>query len=238
MKWEIQILTMPSRKEFLERLLLNLRSQVAPYDGQVTIAVRMHDPSISLGANRQKMREESTAEYISAFDDDDWPADNLVARVFPLLDGVDYVGWRVQASEDGRDLPGPTYHSLLCGGWFDKTYSDGTKSWHRDISHLNPIRRELALAVPMYGGFAEDSRWANDLRALGIVKTEHYIEETMYFYLSRTAKTDGVPIGPLSAGKCPSCESFSTVIVMGKRACNKCGATFEIEARSPHIDNA
>jgi hypothetical protein len=235
MKWDILCLTMPTRRDFLARLRKNIEPQLV---SGVTFTVMQHFSEHTLGHNRQLMREESDAEYVSFVDDDDLVADNYVARILPLLDGVDYIGFRVQTSENGISLPGPTYHSLLCGGWFDKTYADGTKSWHRDISHLNPIRRELALAVPMYGGFAEDSRWANDLRALGIVKTEHYIEETMYFYLSRTDKTDGVPIGPLSAGKCPSCESFSTVIVMGKRACNKCGATFEIEARSTDSHNA
>jgi hypothetical protein len=130
----------------------------------------------------------------------------------------------VQAYENGVPLPGPTYHSLLCGGWFDKTYADGTKAWMRDISHINPIRRELALAVPMYGGFAEDSRWSGDLRRLGIVKTEHYIEEVMYHYLSRPDKTDGVAPGPTSssAGECPACHSVMTVIVNRKRFCNAC----------------
>lgn len=226
MKWEIQILTMPTRKEFLARLLDNFETQIAIAVcwEQVKIAVRMHDPAMSLGANRQKMREDSIADYISAFDDDDWPADNFISRILPLLDGqVDYIGFRVQASQDGIPLPGPTYHSLLCGGWFDKTYADGSKSWHRDISHLNPIKRELALAVPMYGGFAEDSRWAGELRALGIVKTEHYIEEVMYHYLSRPNKTDGVSPGPVTAGECPNCHSHSTVLVKGKMFCNACG---------------
>ena len=235
MRWCIQTLTQLSRAEFLKKLRANLEPQLV---SGVCHMIRMFDPTLSLGTNRQKMREESDADYLSQVDDDDRVADTYVSRILPLLDGVDQIGFRVQASENGIDLRGPTYHSLLCGGWFEKTYADGTKAWFRDLSPLNPIRRELALAVPMYGGFGEDSRWAGDLRALGIVKTEHYIEDTLYFYLSRTDKTDGVPMGPLSAGKCPSCESSSTVIVMGKRACNKCGATFEIEARSPHIDNA
>lgn len=220
MKLDILCLSMTSRAEFLERLRNNIEPQLV---SGVRFTVKLHDSGLSLGANRQKMREESDAEYVCFVDDDDRVADDYVARILPLLDGVDYIGFRVQAYEDGKPLPGPTYHSLLCGGWFDKTYGYGTKSWHRDISHLNPIRRELALAVPMYGGFAEDSRWAGDLRALGIVKTEHYIEDVMYHYLSRTDKTDGVQPGPVSAGACPACHSTSTVLVKGKMYCNACG---------------
>ena len=229
-KWDILILTMPTRTEFLSRLKNELGGQIAARNyanpDDVRLVIKMHDPGISLGANRQKMREESDARYISAFDDDDWPAPNFIDRICLLLDGVDYVGFRVQAYEDDVPLPGPTYHSLLCGGWFDKTYADGTKSWHRDISHINPIKRELALAVPMYGGFAEDSRWAGELRSLGIVKTEHYIEDVMYHYLSRPGKKDGVQPGPVTAGKCLFCESTSTVIFGGKIFCNACGNSF------------
>jgi hypothetical protein len=220
MKLEILCLTMPSRVDFLERLRQNIEPQLTP---DVRFTVKLHDPELSLGANRQRMREASDAEYISQVDDDDLVAPDYVSRILPLLDGVDQIGFRLQCSEDGVDLPGPTYHSLLCGGWFDKTYADGTKAWFRDHSPLNPIKRKLALAVPMYGGFAEDSRWAGELRALGIVKTEHYIEETMYFYLSRPGKKDGVQPGPVTAGKCPSCGSASTVRVFGQIACNACG---------------
>lgn len=229
MKLDILCLTMPTRRKFLARLMERLEPQLYgswSASKKVKITTMMHNPAVSLGENRQRMRESSKADYVCFVDDDDMVAENYVDRILPLLDGVDYVGFRLQAYEDGVPLPGPTYHSLLCGGWFDKTYADGTKSWHRDISHLNPIKRELALAVPMYGGFAEDSRWSGELRRLGIVKTEHYIEEVMYHYLSRTDKKDGVHPGPLSssAGKCPRCESTSTVIVGQSKHCNGCGA--------------
>jgi hypothetical protein len=225
MRWEILCLTMPTRTEFLYSLKAILEPQIHAHKGEVQFVVKLSDPEISLGANRQKMREESSAEYINFFDDDDCPALDYVDRILPLLDGVDYIGFRVQAYEDGKALPGPTYHSLLCGGWFDKTYADGSKSWHRDISHINPIRRELALKVPIYGGFGEDSRWSGDLRKLGIVKTEHFIEQTMYFYLSRTDKIDGVKLGPLTAGNCFHCNNPATVLVgNGIRYCNSCGA--------------
>lgn len=219
-KLDILCLTMPSRTEYLARLRANIEPQLT---SDVRFTVKLHDPSISLGANRQKMKEESDAEYLAQCDDDDLLSERYVEKILPLLDGVDQIGFRLQCSEDGVDLPGPTYHSLLCGGWFDKTYADGTKAWFRDHSPLNPLRRELSLAVPMYGGFGEDSRWAGELRALGIVKTEHYIEEVMYHYLSRPNKTDGVRPGPATAGQCPACGSSSTVLVRGKMFCNACG---------------
>lgn len=222
MKWCIQTLTQPSRSSFLAGLCASLNPQLVP---GVCHMIRTFDPTLSLGENRQRMREESDAEYVSVCDDDDKISDHYVQRILPLLDGVDYIGFRVQAYEDGVPLPGPTYHSLMCGSWFDKTYADGSKSWHRNISHLNPIRRELALKVPMYGGFAEDSRWAGEMSRLGIVKTEHFVDEVMYFYLSRTDKKDGVQPNPHagSAGECKFCHSMSTVLVSQGKFCNACG---------------
>jgi hypothetical protein len=221
MKWSILTLTMPTRVEFLARLKNNLEPQLV--DG-VEWKIKMCDFNYSLGENREMMRRSAGGMYSNFVDDDDKISDRYVDRILPLLGDTDYIGFRLQAFENNVALPGPTYHSLLCGGWFDKTYADGTKSWHRDLSHLNPIRTELALSAPMYGGFGEDSRWAGDLRKLGIVKTEHFLEEIMYAYLSRTDKLDGVQVGPISAGKCVSCQSSSTVLVAPKmRFCNACG---------------
>jgi hypothetical protein len=219
MKWDILCLTMPSRTEFLARLRQNIEPQLRT---GVRFVVKVHDPELSLGSNRQRMREESDAHYVSFVDDDDLVAGDYVSQILPRLTR-DYVGFSLQAYEDGVPLPGPTYHSLMCGGWFDKTFADGTKAWFRDISHLNPIKRKLALAVPMYGGFAEDSRWAGELRALGIVKTENFINEVMYHYYSRPGKKDGVSPGPVTAGTCPHCQSFSTVMIgKAKIFCNRC----------------
>jgi len=52
------------------------------------------------------------------------------------------------------------------------------------------MRRELALQVPMSGWPGEDNRWADAIRELRIVKTEHYINQTLYYYLTRTHKPE------------------------------------------------
>ncbi len=98
---------------------------------------------------------------------------------------MDYVGFQLQAYVDGRPLP-PTHHSLEYSGW-----EDSPVAFYRDLSHLNPIKRELALAVPMRGGYGEDRRWADSLRELRIVHTQHYVSSVMYYYYFRTDKKDG-----------------------------------------------
>jgi hypothetical protein len=221
MRWEILCLTMLARYQLRNRLIDNLIPQICKHP-EVKLTITLSVPEQSLGANREAMRQASTADYINFVDDDDLVAPDYVARILPLLDGVDYIGFRLQCYVDGTPLPKPTYHSLLCGSWFETPYG-----YHRDISHLNPMRRELALAKPMWGGFAEDSRWANDLRTIGTVRTEHFIEDTMYHYYYRSDKTDGVnPAAPLTLGPCPQCSSTSTVKTAEGSHCNTCALTW------------
>ena len=226
MKWSILILTLPGRERFLARLQAVLRPQVEGHD-DVEVLVRVSDPQLDLGTNRQRMIESSSAEYISQIDDDDLVAQNYVPKILPLLDR-DYVGFQLQMFIDGQKQK-PTYHSLRYKEW--NADADG---FYRDISHVNPIRRELALAVPMAGGFGEDERWSNGMRQLGIVKTEHYVDEPMYFYYFRSNKTDSVPVTPAPhsghlgvaqrSPKCPECGSTATCLAGGMRHCNQCTA--------------
>jgi hypothetical protein len=230
MLWSILILTQPSRKQFLTRLLTVLKPQV---DGlpNVEINVRMFDSHLDLGSNRQAMIDAAAGTYCCFIDDDDLVSGSYVSKILRLLDGVDYVGFQLQCFVDGQKLL-PTYHSLRFHAW-----NGDQDGWYRDISHVNPIRRELALQVPLSGGFGEDHRWADAMRALDIVKTEHYIDEIMYFYYFRSNKSidlDGAVISarndPNFVGQplisCPKCGSTACGIAGGMRRCNQCGASW------------
>lgn len=188
MKWSILILTQPSRTEFLKRLLAMLEPQTAPFPDQIGIAIRVCDRELSLGENRQKMLEGAAGEYVCFVDDDDLVAPDYVAKILPLLDGVDYIGFRLSLYNDGRPQS-PTFHSLKYPNWFADA-----KGLYRDISHVNPIRRQLAIMCPMSGARGEDCRWSDAMRAKNVVKTEHFIDEVMYHYYYRSNKSDGGPV--------------------------------------------
>jgi hypothetical protein len=177
------ILTQTSRAKFLRRLLDVLDPQVAKFP-DVHVDVRMFDRTLSLGENREVMRQDSMGDYIGFCDDDDLVPEDYVETILPLLDGVDYIGHRIQFYLNGA-LDRPIFHSLQYHGW---TTVDGIH--YRDISHVHPMRRELALLEPMEGGVAEDFRWAARMRARDVVKTEHYIDRAMYFYYFRTNKDE------------------------------------------------
>jgi len=198
MKWSILILTMPARAAMLERLLAVLRPQIT---SDVELMVRTFDASLPVGENREIMRQQSKGEYISFIDDDDLVPPHFVERILPLLDGVDYVGFTLEQWVDG-DLACHERRSLAYGG----VQQDAQGNRYRDIAHINPMRRELALRVPMTGWPAEDTRWADEVRKLRIVKTEHVVDEVLYFYLSRTSKpefADGSFLTSVDSEPCP-----------------------------------
>lgn len=228
-KLSIMILTQPSRATFLARLLARLRPQIADYP-DVAIDIRIFDRGLSLGANREAMRQAARGRYLVFIDDDDLIAEDYIAKIYPLLDGVDQIGFQVQCYIDGQPLS-KTYHSLKYPCW-----TSDKNGHYRDISHINPMRRELALKVPMEGGTGEDSRWSDAMRELKIVKTEHYIDLIMYFYYFRNSKADAyTPMQILIHNEekrgfrypvCPKCKSTATGLAGGMRRCNQCGAAW------------
>jgi hypothetical protein len=191
LRWEILILCERSRSEFLEQLLSVLEPQVNALGlrkfAMVDISVH-YDENMTggVGDKREIVRRKSQGDYMSWIDSDDFVSPSYVSRILPLLDGVDQIGFECEVWEDHKKLK-RDFHTLAVPGW-----TEDANAFHRDISHLQPMRWEVALAAPMEGSFGEDSRWATRLRDLKAVKTEHYIDQVMYYYLWRTNKKDSV----------------------------------------------
>lgn len=129
-----------------------------------------------LGDIRQALVNEARGEYIAFIDDDDQVPEYYCDKIVPLLDGVDYIGWRMQLWHNGQKLK-PTFHSLKYDRW-----SEDANGFYRNISHLNPIKKSIAEKVTfeIEKGTAEDEPWVR--RVAPFVKTENYIEEVMYYY--------------------------------------------------------
>lgn len=197
MKWQILILTMPDRHEFLAQLLSLLYPQMFALglrrSSEIEVLIKADDHEMPVGDRRELLRQKATAEYINFIDDDDLIASNYVAEIFKRLDGVDQVGFEVKAYSGNVEMANPTYHSLRYGAWINPENGrvGDPQAYCRDISHICPMRREIAMLEKLEGGFGEDCRWANRLRGHGRVKTEHYIDQVMYYYLWRPHKRDG-----------------------------------------------
>lgn len=170
------IATLGRRREKLERLLGELLPQVDAAGGAVVVEALWNNGERSIGRRRQELLDHATTEYVSFLDDDDEIPPYFTERVLPLLDGADYVGWRQELWRDGK-LERPVTHSLKYGRWVDMP-----EHFHRDITHFNPIRRELAVLGSFandHEWWAEDSTWAGQVR--GKVLTEHFIDAVMLY---------------------------------------------------------
>jgi glycosyltransferase involved in cell wall biosynthesis len=124
---------------------------------------------------------EARGDYVCNIDDDDRVPDDYVSAILGALESdPDYVGFEVEVLDIGGTigLPGRKYRAV---------HSLETKTWHqkgdvfyRHVSHLNPVRRDLALRGVWEGNYAEDHRWADSV--VEHVNTEVFIDRPMYFY--------------------------------------------------------
>jgi hypothetical protein len=182
MSWEILCLTQPSRAPFLSQLRMVLAPQLRP---GVSFRIQADDGS-GIGEQRHRMKMESTADYVSMIDDDDLPSANFVSEILPLLNGVDYIGFCMFCYDIGADCETRrrhVVHSLAYSDW-----TEDENCYYRDISHFNPMRRELSISIPMTGSGDEDYRWSCGLR--GKVKTQHFIDKFLIHYFNRHPKND------------------------------------------------
>lgn len=168
-------------------MLKCLLPQTQSYGGDVTVVAFYNNGERPLGEVRQDLLEYATSDYVSFVDDDDDLPDYYVDEVMNRLDGVvDYVGWQLQCYVDGVQYR-PTYHSIKYNGWFHDR-----NGYYRDVSHLNPIKRTVALNGNFRKGEPpEDVSWVDQVRPY--VKTEHYVDRVMYYYNSSSRDTTWRP---------------------------------------------
>lgn len=179
MLWQILICSIPHRHDKLCELLAFLDTQMMPGTGAL---LYLDNLELSIGEKRQLLLEASGADYVSFIDDDDTVASDFIPCVLSALASrPDYVGFLVSWLVDGVEQK-PVQHSLRHRGWMELA-----EILLRDISHLNPVRRELALlgefdSADDKSRYGEDHAWADQLRSTRLVRTEAWIGKPMYCY--------------------------------------------------------
>lgn len=171
------VLIPSTRAAGLTCLMDILGPQLAPYGGQVTVLALWNHGQHSVGWYRQQMVETASAEYVCFVDDDDRVPENYCDRIMKALaDRPDYVGFTVRlVDEHWRGASKPAIHSIKYDCW-----SEDPGGWYRHVSHLNPIRRDLALEGSLDGPAGEDQRWANEVHPF--LRSEVFIDQDMYYY--------------------------------------------------------
>jgi hypothetical protein len=188
--WAILVPTLGERRALFERLMGVLLPQLEPHTGRVQVIGWLNNGQPSLPEIRHRMLTGAGTDYVSFVDDDDLVSPDYVDEIVTALgQNPDYVGFQVQCYSDGV----PTaiaHHSLAHGHWMNLA-----DRHLRDISHLNPIRRTLALTGDFRKarrGQPEDRAWADQLRRSGVLRSEVVVPRILYHYLYSTGRKAGL----------------------------------------------
>ena len=181
LKWSILVPTVPARRHIRAERLEDLYKQTEPFD-DVELIVMEDNRTRTYGEKLQVMIDIAQGEYVNFVDDDDVIAHNYVERLRSEMDGVDCVGFQGEVSVSG-------------GPWKKVFYSVENKEWrderngyYRNPQHLTPIRRELVLQIPWVGHYGADRDWSHRMAEAGLIQTENYVNETMYWYYAQPDK--------------------------------------------------
>lgn len=188
-KLSILICTLHERRHFLNSLYNILSPQVEEYFNVIEVLTddRERDEA-SIGEKRNNLVRRAKGEYLDFIDDDDRISDNYVSLLMQGINkGVDCCSLKGIITEDGQN-PLVFEHSIKYSSY--KTNPEGMPvRYERYPNHLNCIRSSIAKQFKFPEiNHGEDKSFADQLFQSGLLKTEHYIEEVIYYYDYRSKK--------------------------------------------------
>lgn len=195
-KLSILIPTTPERKPFLDKLFVQFEDQLSPFSlrvgsysivryackEDVEILVFPDNKQSSVGAKRNAILSEAKGEYIASVDSDDRISNNYFKLLFEGIEkGVDCCSLKGVITEDGKN-PLIFEHSIKYKEY--KTNPEGMPvRYERYPNHLNCIKASIAKQFKFPDkNHSEDTEWATQIFNSGLIKTEHYIDEIIYYY--------------------------------------------------------
>lgn len=189
MKLSILIPSTSDRKEMLDNLTDNLIKQITHVgwtinkDVEILIDER-DDPSI--GEKRNWLLNNANGDYLCFFDSDDLPTFHYI-RV--IKEGIsknpDCLSLRGIITTDGND-PQIFEHSIKYKEY--KTTENEIK-YERYPNHLNVIKSSIAKQFKFKEiNHGEDTDWATQIHASGLLKKEIYSDRIIYRYLYNSKK--------------------------------------------------
>lgn len=185
-KLAILICTIPERDDFLRRLNTTLHRQLSKGVGMFTD----ERVGISIGEKRNSLLATGVnrADYVAFIDDDDIVSEDYVSLLMEGINrGVDCCSLRGVITEDGFN-PRLFEHSIKYRAY--RTVEEhGITRYERYPNHLNCIKSEIAGQFKFpEKNHGEDTDWATQIHKSGLLKTEHWIEDIIYYYEYRSKK--------------------------------------------------
>lgn len=184
----------PNRYDFLKRLTGVLDTQLVKYKNQVECLV---DDSRykSIAKKRNDLVARTNAKYLCFIDDDDLIVENYIDLLMPgMRKDVDCCSLKGIITEDGQN-PLVFEHSIKYDAY--KTNPEGMPvRYERYPNHLNCVKTEKAKLFRFpeekheFGNanHGEDTSYATQMFKAGVLKTEHYIDQVIYYYEYRRNK--------------------------------------------------
>lgn len=176
-KLSILICTIPSRQASFGRLITELRSQMLIYSPEVGI-ISNASPELPIGAKRNWLLQKAESDYVCFIDDDDRVSPNYIDLIMGGIEkDIDCCSLIGEITVNGKN-PKKFIHSLDYAGWFEKN-----NVYYRGINHLNCIRSSIAKKIGFTNkNHGEDYDFSIKLQESGLLKIEHKISETIYYY--------------------------------------------------------
>jgi|SRR6185369_6219508 len=183
-KLSILICTISKRQNQLEQLLKQLYEQRIrlEYPNVVEFLAERDNGEMSIGEKRNKLLHRASGEYLCFCDDDDLVSDEYLKLLLQATEsGCDCASLKGQITIDGG-IPEIFEHSLKYNEW--KTNPQGSDvRYERYPNHLSLIKSSIAKQFKYpQKNHGEDHDWSKQIHEAGLLKTEYYIPQVIYYY--------------------------------------------------------
>lgn len=187
MKLSILIPTIVGREDDCNCLIQCLEKQITDRN-KVQIIILKDNKEITIGEKRNKLLEMANGEYVAFIDDDDLVSENYIAVLLEAIEsGSDCASLMGELVADGI-YDGIFEHSIKYKVWRTNGDMEYVK-YERPPNHLNCIKSSIAKQFKFPElKHGEDHVWSMDIQKSGILKTEYYIDQVIYFYNFKTNK--------------------------------------------------
>ncbi len=168
------------RKAMTDKLCNHIEGQIlnGQFDEEVEILVDMDNKEVSIGSKRQRMIEAAKGEYVVMIDSDDWVPDNYVETILNALKlNPDCIGHQIRCSGTAGKTESV---SNSFPEWCEKKFGfDYIRTPYPKV----PIKCSICLKIGYKDlRYGEDHDFSIRLKNSGLIKTETYINQVLYFY--------------------------------------------------------
>jgi len=174
------------RKDMLDDLVVSLWLSCSPENvDDVEILTDSREQPVSVGTKRNSLLERATGEYVAFFDSDDKPCNDYIDLLLKAIEykKPDCCSLTGIITIDGGK-PEIFEHSIKYKAWkTNEQAKEDEVKYERYPNHLSCIKSSIAKQFKFPDkNFAEDKAWSDLVYQSGLLKTEAYISDILYYY--------------------------------------------------------